>query len=60
AMIDEGVTAVLAARATTRNGDDRLHEMSTLILQGYRRSGRLDLMVREDGNRVSHKELHHG
>ncbi|GJU80223.1 hypothetical protein Tco_1282588 [Tanacetum coccineum] len=66
AMIDEGVTAVLAARATTRNGDDshtsgtgvrrneravrecmhlsRLHEMSTLILQGHRRSGRLDPM----------------
>ncbi|GJU06399.1 hypothetical protein Tco_1122829 [Tanacetum coccineum] len=63
AMIDEGVNAVLAARAATRNGDDshtsgtgarknermcgvcnlsRLHEMSTRILQGYRRSGQLD------------------
>ncbi|GJS71968.1 hypothetical protein Tco_0704809 [Tanacetum coccineum] len=38
AMIDEGVTAVLAARATTRNGDDS-HTSGT---GGHRRSGRLD------------------
>ncbi|GJR67947.1 hypothetical protein Tco_0014012 [Tanacetum coccineum] len=30
--------------------DEGLHEMSTLILQGYRRSGRLDPVVRENGN----------
>ncbi|GKG29049.1 hypothetical protein Tco_0416414 [Tanacetum coccineum] len=39
AMIDEGVTAVLAARATTRNGDDS-HTSGT---GGHRRSGRLVL-----------------
>ncbi|GJV97756.1 hypothetical protein Tco_1549333 [Tanacetum coccineum] len=57
AMIDQGVSAALAARDATRNGTDshssgtgvrgservagvhlsRLHEMSTLILQGHRR-----------------------
>ncbi|GJS32911.1 putative reverse transcriptase domain-containing protein [Tanacetum coccineum] len=41
AMIDEGVTAVLAARATTRNGDDS-HTSGT---GGHRRSGRLDPVV---------------
>ncbi|GJY14288.1 hypothetical protein Tco_0383597 [Tanacetum coccineum] len=38
AMIDEGVTAVLAARATTRNGDDS-------HTSGNRGSGRLDTVV---------------
>ncbi|GKF53874.1 reverse transcriptase domain-containing protein, partial [Tanacetum coccineum] len=44
AMIDEGVTTVLAARAIPRE-------------QGHRRSGRLDPVVLEDGNRVSHKTV---
>ncbi|GKC27621.1 hypothetical protein Tco_1034915 [Tanacetum coccineum] len=32
AMIDEGVTAVLAARATTRNGDDSIPREQDQVL----------------------------
>ncbi|GJR15707.1 hypothetical protein Tco_0798359 [Tanacetum coccineum] len=59
AMIDEGVTAVLAARVRRNERAVRectyqgLHEMSTLILQGTEGVVDLDPSGLEDGNRVS-------
>ncbi|GJV03849.1 hypothetical protein Tco_1337418 [Tanacetum coccineum] len=50
AMIDEGVTAVLAARATTRNGDDS-HTSGT----GVQRSGQIDPVVERMETVFSHK-----
>ncbi|GJR79400.1 putative reverse transcriptase domain-containing protein [Tanacetum coccineum] len=52
AMIDEGVTAVLAARATTRNGDDS-HTSGT----GYRRMGQLDPVRMRGWKPCSHKTV---
>ncbi|GJV94660.1 hypothetical protein Tco_1546237 [Tanacetum coccineum] len=55
AMIDQGVTAVLAARATTRNGDENPY------LGNRGTEGVVDLTQWfEDGNRVSHKQKTRG
>ncbi|GJU11533.1 hypothetical protein Tco_1133929 [Tanacetum coccineum] len=55
AMIDEGVNAVLAARAATRNGDDS-HTSGTGVTEEFKVDN-FDHVVLRDGNRIPHKRI---